>query len=197
MDWVSRLTAFDFIVLVIVLVSTGYGIWRGLIRQIAFIVALVTGFVAAGLYHGAIYGTVLSFIDNTQIAFLLTYFILFVVIYLAVILLGVFLKKVMEITMLDWFDHTMGGLFGLLKGLLLAVLLFMVLASFLSSDNTFLRKSFFYPSLEKGSQTLAQVIRDADLRHRFLPREPAIKDEELPPVTKPQDKGDEPSKLFL
>ena len=181
MVYLSQLTSFDIAVLAISGLLIGHGIWVGCIKQLASILALIVGFVAAGRLCEDFYQAILPFISSPNIAFLVSYLTLFVVIYLLIILLGMGLKKVVDIVLLGWFDRAMGGLIGAAKALFVAVLVFMALSSILSGSNNFLRKSFFYPYLSFSSEYLLRLIRDADIRANFMPKEPAIL-KALPPV---------------
>lgn len=80
----------------------------------------------------------------------------------------------MHLTLLKGLDRGLGGLFGLIKGVAVDVILFACLAALLSSSAPFLKRSLFYPWLLAASQTSLGLARDPDLRRRFLPREPAI-----------------------
>ena len=181
MVYLSQLTSFDIAVLAISGLLIGHGIWVGCIKQLASILALIVGFVAAGRLCEDFYQTLLPFISSPNIAFFVSYLILFVVIYLGIILLGMGLKKVIDIALLGWFDRAMGGLLGAAKAMFVAVLVFMALSSILSGSNNFLRKSFSYPYLSSSSEYILRLIRDVDLRSSFLPKEPAIQ-RALPPV---------------
>ncbi len=168
------ITSFDITVLVILLILLVRGFWVGFIRQIASILALVLGFVVAGRYYGESAGLVLPYISDPQIAFLVSYGLIFLLVLFGVTWIGIGLKKVMSIALLGWFDRTVGGLFGLAKGVFVASLLFMIVAAFLSSANTLFAKSLFAPYLEQTSQFILTLVRDKDLRTDFLPRQPAI-----------------------
>ena len=182
MDALPYLTSFDIGVLTISGLLIGHGIWVGFIRQLASIVALLAGFVAAGRLHEDFYQAILPFITDTSIAFIISYLVLFVAIYLGVILLGMGLKKVVDIALLGWFDRAVGGLIGAAKAIFITSLIFMILASVLSGSNNFLRKSLCYPYLSASSEYILKLVQDADLRSSFTPKEPAIQEE--PPVEK-------------
>lgn len=175
MDWISQLATLDIIVLLIFAFFIGRGVWVGFIRQISALIALFAGYLAAGQLHSYLYPHIKSFLDSSHVAFLLTYGLLFAVIYFGTMLLGKGLQKVMDISLLVWFDRTMGGLLGAMKGLFLSCLIFMVLAAFLSSGSRFLKDAKLYSFLNKTSEILLTMVRDKELRNRFLPREPAIK----------------------
>ena len=164
----------DFAVLSIISLLTARGIWTGFIRQAAFIAALIFGFWAAGRYYTLFSGLLDNFITIPQVSFLVTYSLLFTIVYLLVMLLGFGLKKVMSISLMGGFDRFVGGVFGMGKGVFVSTLLFMLVAGTLSNSSAFLQRSFFYPFLENSSRLVRSFIMDRDLRDRFQANEPAI-----------------------
>lgn len=168
------MSSIDSAIILIISLVTARGVWTGFVRQLSFIVALVLAFIVAGQFYLYFSGFLKGFIVSPQLTFLLTYLLLFGLVYLAVILFGHGLKKFMAVTMMGGFDRFLGGVFGLVKGMLLTTLLFMVLAGLLANSATFLQKSSFYPVLNSGSRLITSFINDPDLRAGFMPKEPAI-----------------------
>jgi len=168
------MTAFDAIILIIFLLFLARGIWVGLIGQLAFLVALPIGFIAADAFYRKLGHLLLPVISNPQASFLITYILLFIATYLLIILIGKGLKKVVSISLLGWFDRTMGGIFGLGKAIFISTLLFTVLSGFTSGPSSFSSKSLCTRYLATSSEYMLTMIRDKDLRNRFLPKKPAI-----------------------
>ncbi len=168
------MTAFDAIILIIFLLFLARGIWVGLIGQLAFLAALVLGYAAAGIFYGQASRLLLPLIHNPQATFIITCILLFVVAYLLTILLGKGLTKVMEISLLGWFDRTMGGVFGLTKALFVSTLLFTFLSGFVAGPRPFFSKARVTPYLSACSNYLLTWVRDNDLRDRFVPKQAAI-----------------------
>lgn len=175
MDWLAQATAFDVLALLIFLAFLVRGIWIGFIRQISSLIAMVGGFLLAGYFDSEFYRFILPYLDNSHTAFLITYIVLFVLFFYLIKLVGFGLKKVMDVTLTTWFDRTVGGVFGVIKGIFFASLLFVVISSYLSGSNNYLKKSITYPLLSKSSKVILAFIRDHDLRSYFMPKEPAIK----------------------
>ena len=175
MDWLSGITAFDVLIFVIFIGFLVRGIMIGFIRQISSLVAMIGGFALAGYFDNEFYRLILPYIDNSHIAFFLTYILLFVAFFYLIKLVGLGLKKVMDVSLTVWFDRTVGGLFGLIKGIFFTSLLFVFIGSFLSGSNNYLKKSISYPVLSSASNVILSFIQDHDLRSYFKPKEPAIK----------------------
>ncbi len=166
----SHISFFDVIVFIILAAFLVRGIWVGFAKQITFIVALFLGFAAAGRYHGTLDRFISPFINSPQIGFFIAYTFLFIAVYLTVLLIGTGLKKVMDITLLGWFDRIIGGLFGIIKAVFIASLLFMLLANITPKTRGFLRKSFCYPFLVASSGYILTLVKDKNLRSRLIPK---------------------------
>lgn len=175
MELLAKATAFDVLVLVIFLTFLVRGIWIGFIRQISSLFAMLAGFLLAGHFDNEFYRFILPYFDNAHTAFLVTYILLFVAFFFLIKLVGLGMKKVMDIALSAWFDRTVGGLFGVVKGVFVGSLVFIVVTSYLSGSNKYLKKSITYPLLAQSSRVILTFIKDHDLRSYFIPKEPAIK----------------------
>jgi membrane protein required for colicin V production len=201
MEWLSQATAFDIVTALVFLAFLVRGIWIGFIRQISSLLSMIGAFILAGYFDEDFYRLIMPYLDDSHTTFLLSYFFLFLLFFYLIKLIGLGLKKVMDIVLTGWFDRTMGGIFGLIKGLFFTSLLFIVVGSYMSGANKYLKKSLSYPVLSKSSQGLLALIQDKQLRSYFIPREPAIQrfKESLPslddfkmPET-PAEKPEEPT----
>lgn len=164
----------DSAVAVVAALLVARGIWVGFIRQLAFFFALFLGYGAAGQFYGQLSPYVTPVVSNPQLAFLVTYFMLFVTAYFLAMTAGSLLRKVMQISFLGWFDRLLGGMFGLIKATFVCTLLFMLLTALTSTSTPLIEKSFTAPHLSNSSQLVVGMVRDKDLRTKLLPKEQAI-----------------------
>ena len=165
---------FDIIVVLIVLLFLVRGLWIGFVRQLAAFCALVGGYWLAAHYHGEIAPFAARFLENPKLIFVVSFVCIFLIAAMAFGLLGKLLRRVMEITLMGWFDRLVGGGLGLVKGAVVTSLLYMFLASSLSGSNDVLKKSLSAPYLELGAAQLQTFINDPRLREYFQPKKPAI-----------------------
>jgi len=168
------MSTLDGIVLIILMVFFIRGVWVGFIRQIASILSLVLGFIVAGRYYGEYAHIVKPYINNQQVGFFVTYLVIFLLVFGAVILGGFLLKQVMSVSMLGWFDKTLGALLGVGTGICICCLVFMGIGIFISGSSPFFTRSVFYPHLDKASLFIVQIVKDAELRSELLPQQQAI-----------------------
>ena len=86
----------------------------------------------------------------------------------------------MVITLLGWFDRLLGLVLGGVKALVVCSLVYMALASTLSTTNDLLRRSWSSPWLKEGATVLQALIDDPRVRQYFQQKEPAILNQLLP-----------------
>jgi len=170
----ADITSFDVIVALILIVFVVRGAWMGFMRQLAAFLALVGSYWLGGRYSRELMPYVGKFIENPKLVFLVSFGLLFFLSALLFILGGKVLHRVMEISLLGWFDRFLGFLLGAVKGVVLASLLYMFLASSLSASNDLLKKSISSRYLAQGADVLHQLIADPQLQEIFMPRVPAI-----------------------
>jgi membrane protein required for colicin V production len=168
------MTAIDFGVIVIILVFLARGIWVGFVRQLASLAALILGYLFAGRYYEQISPRLSPVISSPQLSFLVTYVLLFLAVFCAVLVLGFLLKKVISLSLLGWFDRLMGGIFGLVKAGVVVTVLFMVMSGLLADTNPLMTRSLTAPYLAESSSFLLSAVPDQELHRQLLPRKPAI-----------------------
>ena len=170
----ADITSFDVIVVLILVVFVVRGVWIGFMRQLAAFLALVGSYWLAGRYSNELMPYVDHFIDNPKLVFFVSFGLLFCLSALLFILGGKVLHRVMEITLLGWFDRFLGLLLGVGKGVILSSLLYMFLASSLSASNDLLKKSVSSRYLEQGADALHRLIQDPEIQKYFSAKELAI-----------------------
>ena len=184
----ATVTWLDLIVAVIFLYFILRGAWTGFMRQLAALLALAGSYVIAAQYTAELIPYTKRFVDNPKLVFLISFICLFFAAALVFSLFGRVMHRLMQITLLDWFNRLLGISLGALKAALLASLLYMVLASTLSATNTVLSKSLTAPYLRQGAQLLQALINDPKLRAYFTENTPAIPLELMEAKNQPQEK---------
>ena len=144
----------DIVILCILVLLIINGIRKGFILSLATLIALVLGIWAA--IHYSWY--VSAFLNKTfhpsgTWLTILSYGLTFLLVVIAVILIGKLLEKVVKTVGLGLANRIIGGLFGLLKGILgVSVLLYLIFI-FDAKEKLINRKtketSYCYPYIEK------------------------------------------------
>ncbi len=183
------ITWLDLLVAGIFLYFILRGAWTGFMRQLAALLALVGSYVVAAQYMADLIPYTKNFIDNPKLVFLATFLFLFFVSALMFSLMGRLLHRLMQFSMLGWFNRLLGVAVGVVKATLLVSLLYMVLASTLSATNAALRSSWSAPYLRQGSQILQDLINDPEVRDYFKENTPALPLELMDPEKQGQEKS--------
>lgn len=115
------MTGFDFAVIAILLVSLLLGLWRGLVYEVLSLVGWPVAFVLSKLFAG----NVAPMMPGTQeiMRITLAYAVVFVA---ALIMWGVLawlLSRLVKAVGLGWLDRVLGGVFGVLRGGLVILVL--------------------------------------------------------------------------
>jgi len=120
----------DVVILIILVGFTVAAFRAGLIREVVTLVAVVLGILIAGHYYDDLADDVLLFIKNDKAAKVIAFLSLFGSIALLGQLAAFLMKRAVSVLLLGWVDHLAGGVFGLLKGLVLVELFLMLFATY-------------------------------------------------------------------
>ena len=140
----------DLVLTVFVAFLLVKGIWKGFVKEISGILAVVGGVITSFMFHSAAEEFLSPYFGPKYLGFV-AYSILFIAAYLGIMLLGRFIDRVVKSVMLGSFNRILGGLFGLLKALLwtsLCVYAYSSLQEGVGFDHPGLvANSIFYPFL--------------------------------------------------
>jgi membrane protein required for colicin V production len=107
---------FDAVLIVVLLISTLLGVWRGLISMLLPLIGLILGIYVAGKYYGTVGGWLP--IDNPEHAAWAAYAIIVIAFLIIFSILAFFIRKFVHWTLLGWVDRLLGGILGLVSGAL-------------------------------------------------------------------------------
>ncbi len=127
----------DIVILLVIAFFAVSAFQSGLIREVVTFVSVVVGVVVAALFYDNLARDVLVFIEDDDVALVVAFLVLLGAVYLAGQLIAVMLKQTASLLLLGWADHMGGGLFGLLKGLIVVEVILILLVTFpqLGLDN--------------------------------------------------------------
>ncbi|MDL2271769.1 CvpA family protein [Desulfovibrio sp. OttesenSCG-928-I05] len=117
----------DIGIIVFLLALMVRGFMRGLVQEVAGLVALILGFILARQFQDDAHAFLSQLFGNEEWTYLLSYASVFTLVIMGVSLLAAGLRKLMAVTFTAWLDRLLGGFVGLGKGLLLATAVFYVL----------------------------------------------------------------------
>lgn len=134
------------------------GIFRGLVKELSSIIGVLAGYYAAYTYYGHLAKLIAKWLTDTGYINILSFFIIFCLVFFIISILGVIIKYLLSISHLGWVDRICGAGFGLVKGILIAAILLLVLTAFLPKGPPVVKKSFLAPHVALISEAMAKVV---------------------------------------
>jgi len=159
----------DFVLLTILAAALIRGLMRGMIRQVASLLGLIAGFVVAGHYYIRLLPVLRRHFPSFPSLEILSYIAVYTATWLGVILLGFLFVKLSRAMLMAWADRFLGGILGLFKGLVAAVVLVAVLTLFLPSKSKTLQDSLLSVHVQRVGYYLV-LLTPKDLRSRYKRR---------------------------
>ncbi|MCI5190451.1 MAG: CvpA family protein [Candidatus Electrothrix sp. AS4_5] len=193
----ASITLFDSILFAILFLFILYGLWMGCQKQLPFIIALIGSYVASAQYAGDLMPHLNQFIETPKIIFGGLFIILLITSTLLLKLISVLLSKIIQVTIVGWFDRFfLGAPLALLKGVILVVVVTMFLAATLSPADQFFQKSLTTPYLEQGIEMARKIIVNPEVRDDFRPQKVAVIPSIQQDVQEQQENQKEPEELM-
>jgi membrane protein required for colicin V production len=117
----------DYAVLGVIGLSVAWGAWRGLVREVMSLAGWMIAFLAANLFAAPLAETLPRSISPPELRVLVAFVGVFVLSLAVASLAGLVLAKMVRSVGLGGLDRTLGGLFGVARGVVI-VLAFTLLA---------------------------------------------------------------------
>ncbi|MDO8263958.1 MAG: CvpA family protein [Gallionella sp.] len=115
------MTEFDFAVMAILLVSFLLGLWRGFIHEVLSLLGWPIAFLLSNMYADSI--ARLIPVSQEMLRLTVVYVLVFVIVLIVWGMLVRLLTKLLKATGSGWPDRVLGGLFGVLRGGLVVLVL--------------------------------------------------------------------------
>lgn len=114
------MTWLDYAVIGVLAGSIAWGVWRGLVREVLSLAGWVIAFLAANLFSGPLSESFPSAMQP-ELRVLFSWLGVFVVVLMVATLGGMLLAKLIKSVGLASTDRWLGALFGLVRGLVIAL----------------------------------------------------------------------------
>lgn len=115
------MTAFDFAVIAVFLISLLFGLWRGLVYEVLSLLGWPLAFVLSRMFAGDVAPMMPGAQEATRMA--LAYAAVFIVALIVWAILVWLVSKLVKAVGLGWLDRILGGLFGIVRGGLVVLVL--------------------------------------------------------------------------
>ena len=155
----------DWTLAIIVVVSVAAAMWEGFIRELISIAAVVAGLVIAVLGYQRAGFWFDDLTRSHEVALGVGFLALFFGTLIVGALISILAKKLVQKAGLAWFDRFLGGLFGLVRGVVVCTILLMVMVAFSIKAET-VQKSTLAPYVVTGARVLVALM-PSDLKSQF------------------------------
>lgn len=136
---IEGLNVLDIVFLIIVGISILLGMIKGFIRELFSLVFLIIGGVLAFLFYKDVGSSLVKLLKNRDAA----NFVGFIVIFAGVLIVGAFItyaiKKIFNFGPLKALDRILGGVFGLVRGILISMVIVLMFLAFPVHDDLLLK----------------------------------------------------------
>ena len=155
----------DWVLATIVLVSVVTAIWKGFVAELISLASVIMALIIAALNYGRLAPLLQGFTRSRGVALGVSFVLLFAAVLVAGALVAITAKKLIKKVQLQWFDRLLGGLFGLVRGLLVDCVVLLVMMAFAIQQGT-VQSSVLAPYFTAGSRVLA-LMMPKDMKDGF------------------------------
>jgi membrane protein required for colicin V production len=142
------MTAFDYTMLGLILVSVAISIWRGLVREVVSLLSWLVALWVAARFSVVFSEWLPAAITNPSARYGTAFVVLFLATVIVLELFGVLLAKLLRAAGLAFVDRALGAVFGLARGALGAWILTLLGGLTSLSQQVWWRESLFAPPLQ-------------------------------------------------
>jgi len=117
------MTIVDIAVLAIMGISIALGVLRGLVREVLALVAWVAAFLLSNFLAPEAARLLPQGMGSEEVRLLVSYVVVFIIVLVALSVLAVLASKIVKVVGLGVSDRAVGGVFGLVRGVLVVMIL--------------------------------------------------------------------------
>jgi membrane protein required for colicin V production len=156
------MTPFDIAVLVVLGLCLVYSVFRGLVKEIFSLLAVVGGFLLALQFQDRLGHTLEGVIRDSTLASAMGFGIIFVASLVGITLVGKLIRMLLHSAPgFSTADRLLGGVVGLVKGLILLLIAFYPLKFFPELGKQVTRDSVFEPYIRQASVYVGETLEGA------------------------------------
>ncbi len=157
----------DIFILVILGFCLVRGVFRGIIKELTSIVGVFAGFYVAYNFYPLVARLISRFSTiNEAYLNIISFFLVFTILFLAIGLIGVVLKHLFKAVALGWADRLLGATFGFVKAVLIVSVLLVPVTTYLPQNSPVIKNSLLAPYATKISQILVTVV-PKEMKEKF------------------------------
>lgn len=157
----GTLNGIDWVIIVILTISTLLSLWRGFVREALSLLGWVAAFLVAHIFVDQMAAMLAGAITNVTGRYVASYAILFVVTLIAFTVIAHLAGKIVSATGLTLLDRLLGTVFGLARGIILILVVTYVVQQLVPPENQqWLQQSLLMPHLQVLANWVQAVFAD-------------------------------------
>lgn len=160
----QSIAVIDWVLMVIVLVSSLISLKRGFVREALSLASWIIAFVVARLFSGNLATLLEGQIDTASLRWMIAFLILFAGTVIIGALLNHLIVELVKVTGLSGTDRVFGMIFGAVRGLLILVAAVYGLQYTLVVEDAWYQQSAFIPHLESVADWARKTLPAATER---------------------------------
>ena len=161
----ENLNLLDILALIILSLSTVAALLRGLSHELLSLLSAILAFFLAVFFYDDVAGLYVRLGTTSPLSDFLGFLTVFLSIMIAGSFLVMILDRALRTLRLKWLDRLLGGIFGLLRGWLVAAVVFLALATF-PIQNDLLEQSQLADFFLSSVRAVVRMAPD-DFRDKF------------------------------
>jgi len=122
----------DIVILIITVLSSAFGLWRGLIKEVLSLLTWIAALLVSRVYSEPLAGLMTGMIENDGIRYVSAFAILFIIVMMLGTFLNFLMSKLLNITGLKLADRLLGAGFGVARGVIIVLVILFVASMFVS-----------------------------------------------------------------
>ena len=122
----------DIVILIITVLSSAFGLWRGLIKEVLSLLTWIAALLVSRVYSEPLAGLMTGMIENDGIRYVSAFAILFVIVMMFGTFLNFLMSKLLNITGLKLADRLLGAGFGVARGVIIVLVIMFITSMFVS-----------------------------------------------------------------
>jgi membrane protein required for colicin V production len=122
----------DIVILIITVLSSAFGLWRGLIKEVLSLLTWIAALLVSRVYSEPLAGLMTGMIENDGIRYVSAFAILFVIVMMFGTFLNFLMAKLLNVTGLKLADRLLGAGFGVARGVIIVLVIMFITSMFVS-----------------------------------------------------------------
>lgn len=122
----------DLVILIITVLSSAFGLWRGLIKEVLSLLTWIAALLVSRVYSEPLAGLMTGMIENDGIRYVSAFALLFVIVMMFGTFLNFLMSKLLKVTGLKLADRLLGAGFGVARGVIIVLVIMFITSMFVS-----------------------------------------------------------------